>query len=221
MRTLIVIVITLISTSALAQYTVTWIGGTPGSEHNWNEPRNWSTGSVPDAYSDVVIEPIDTSLSAYPVLGHAIELMSIEIQTDAILFMKEGASITLEDYVPYSRDLVSYGGTLVYPDRTKEEQRLYDEIEELNIEIDYLEVECNALEGTIDSLSVTNTGMSDVSEVAISQNRKLIRYYESLLAQKEKKMLENANKIQANEEAIRDERIRAAAKADAILEDVD
>ena len=61
MKTLIIFLLTLSSSILVAQKSVTWVGGTPGSETSWDEPRNWSDHHVPNEFSNVFIPDVSTS----------------------------------------------------------------------------------------------------------------------------------------------------------------
>ncbi len=75
-----------LSTSALAQKVATWKGGTPGQPTEWNCPKNWKEGQVPNEFSQVVIPDVSTSTFSNPVLASgAVEVWSILIHSGASL----------------------------------------------------------------------------------------------------------------------------------------
>jgi len=57
------------SSAVLSQQSITWIGGTPGRTQDWNCAQNWSTGKVPDDFSDVTIPDVSTTTFAAPVIN--------------------------------------------------------------------------------------------------------------------------------------------------------
>lgn len=81
--TLLIILVTI---NGYAQRTITWKGGTPGMKNDWYCPQNWSTASVPDEFSDVIIPDVSTTTFAAPVIKTGdVEINSIEIHTNASL----------------------------------------------------------------------------------------------------------------------------------------
>jgi hypothetical protein len=113
MKTLIIALLTLTSTIAIAQNTVTWKGGTPGNETNWNESKNWSNNQVPDEFTNIIIKALNTGHFAQPVVSENVEVASIEIQAGAKLTVTESGQILIDGIDTYSEGIVSYGGLLV------------------------------------------------------------------------------------------------------------
>lgn len=67
----------------------TWVGGMPGQESAWNQPRNWSEGHVPNWSDELVIIPnVSTTTGVYPVIDNTVE----EIPA---LLVKGGAALTI------------------------------------------------------------------------------------------------------------------------------
>jgi hypothetical protein len=78
MKNLILITLFTIGTyCAYSQKTTTWRGGTPGHEKEWNCNKNWSSGKVPDTFSDVVIPDCSSIGNFYPVIKFPIEYNTI------------------------------------------------------------------------------------------------------------------------------------------------
>lgn len=93
-------IICCIANTLSAQRIVEWKGGMPGQETNWNCARNWSTGQVPDIFSDVIIPDVSTTTFAAPVIkSGSFEVNSIELLSNAQLTIGVGAelSVTLSD----------------------------------------------------------------------------------------------------------------------------
>lgn len=90
MRTLILtLTVALLSTLQLAaQKTNHWKGGFPGQENEWNQPRNWSLGFVPDWTCHVMIPDVSAACRPQPVLTSG----NVEVQSVIIL---PGASFTI------------------------------------------------------------------------------------------------------------------------------
>lgn len=67
----------------------TWIGGTPGSETDWNNPRNWSLNHVPDNGDLVVlIADVSTQSGFFPVIAQ-------DVPEIAFLNIEGGAKVTI------------------------------------------------------------------------------------------------------------------------------
>ncbi len=94
MKTLIIALLTLTSTIITAQSTVTWVGGTPGNETSWDEPKNWSNQLVPNKYSNVYIPAVSTSTFSNPAITNGIiELNSLQIESTAKLTIDKMAKL--------------------------------------------------------------------------------------------------------------------------------
>ncbi|MBP9120305.1 MAG: hypothetical protein KBF59_05525 [Ignavibacterium sp.] len=66
-----------ISIELNAQKLTEWRGGAPGRERDWNCSKNWSTGRVPDEFSDVIIPDCSGRGGFYPVVKDVVEVNSI------------------------------------------------------------------------------------------------------------------------------------------------
>ncbi len=79
-----------------AQKTNTWKGGTPGRATDWYCATNWSNGTVPNEFSNVVIPDVSTSTHAAPVLlkGEA-EINALLLQSGACLTIGQAAALTV------------------------------------------------------------------------------------------------------------------------------
>jgi hypothetical protein len=79
-----------------AQNAVTWKGGTPGQEGNWDCPKNWSSYRVPDEFSDVVIPDVSTTTLAAPkIMSGNYEVNSIQLLPNARLTIEHGAQLVV------------------------------------------------------------------------------------------------------------------------------
>ncbi len=65
-----------------------WVGGTAGSETNWNTANNWDDGLVPSAGSDVIIP---AGSEHYPVVAGNHSVSDMEIKDGAQLTVQPGA----------------------------------------------------------------------------------------------------------------------------------
>ncbi|MFK7776307.1 MAG: hypothetical protein AB8F94_29565 [Saprospiraceae bacterium] len=94
MRILIIIAITFSTTFLYAQKIVIWIGGTPGSETSWDQPKNWSNHNVPNEFSNVLIPDVSNSTFSNPVIQNGIiELKSLQIESSAKLTIDKMAKL--------------------------------------------------------------------------------------------------------------------------------
>ncbi len=94
MKTLIIFLLLLSSTLLLAQKSITWVGGTPGNETSWDEPKNWSSHHVPNEFSNVYIPDVSTSSYSNPIIkGGIIELNSLQIESTAKLTIQKMAKV--------------------------------------------------------------------------------------------------------------------------------
>ncbi len=66
-------VLGLLPETALAQKLNVWKGGQAGHQTDWNYPKNWSLGMVPDWTCAAVIEQNFQNGSRYPVITKAVE----------------------------------------------------------------------------------------------------------------------------------------------------
>ncbi len=113
MKTFILSLLVLALTSSFAQQSITRKGGTPGHETSWNEPRNWSNYQVPDEFSHVVIQVLNTGHFAQPVIDQEVEVASIEIQAGASLTVTVTGSVLIDGENQYTEGIVNLGGNLL------------------------------------------------------------------------------------------------------------
>ena len=69
--------------------TLTWTGTT---STNWATPTNWSTGNIPTASDDIII---NSTPSNQPSIGTAALANSVEVQTGATLTISAAGSLTI------------------------------------------------------------------------------------------------------------------------------
>jgi hypothetical protein len=82
------------STNLYTQRTITWKGGTPGMKTDWYCSQNWSTSTVPDEFSNVIIPDVSTSTFAMPVIPTgSVEINELYIQSNASLTVSGKASL--------------------------------------------------------------------------------------------------------------------------------
>ncbi len=89
-------VLLLLNTNVFAQKTTVWKGGAPGMENDWNCPKNWSTYSVPNAFSNVIIPDVSTTTLAAPIIKNGrMEVNSLFLETNAFLTVEESAQLVI------------------------------------------------------------------------------------------------------------------------------
>lgn len=113
MKTLIIAILTFSTSLIIAQNTVTWIGGTPGNETSWDEPRNWSDHKIPNENSIVVIKRLNSGHNAQPVIEEMVEVASIEVQANAQLTIEGNGALIIDGSFTYSEGISLYGGEVI------------------------------------------------------------------------------------------------------------
>lgn len=92
---------------AQGQRASQWVGGTPGQANNWQCPKNWLDGRLPDEFSNVFIPDVSTRSLAYPVLAEVVWINSLRMEGNAQLTIAKGGQLTIyEDaFVPHPYNL--------------------------------------------------------------------------------------------------------------------
>ncbi|MDQ3017152.1 MAG: hypothetical protein M3R25_10610 [Bacteroidota bacterium] len=103
MKSLILSMIIMLSTKLLpGQILSIWIGQTPGSERAWQQPNNWSTQTIPNEFSDVVIRTDETLTNNYPIYPSGLtEINSLHICPGAQLYIRSGDIVVLDNAKSY------------------------------------------------------------------------------------------------------------------------
>ena len=128
MKKLIISLLVLLTYSLHAQHITTWIGGCPGKETKWNEPRNWNTNAVPDEFSFVIIKQHNSGHASQPVIDSTVEVGSIELHNGSVLTITQTGYLYIVDESNTSNKVIIYGGQLInkgqinwkYPDKDLE-----------------------------------------------------------------------------------------------------
>lgn len=113
MKNLLIVLFTFCSSLLTAQITNTWVGGTPGKVNHWNEARNWSKNCVPDEFTIVIIEKLNTGHSAQPTIDKEVEIARIEIHNNAILIIEQNGVLRINNQNPSAQGIQTYGGQLI------------------------------------------------------------------------------------------------------------
>lgn len=112
MKHSIFLLMMLFSISSFAQTTAHWKGGTPGKKNCWHEAKNWSDNRVPDEFTYVVIEALNTGHHALPVISQEIEVGGIDIYGGASLTIKNTGSVTIDGSDFYTEGITNTGGKI-------------------------------------------------------------------------------------------------------------
>ncbi len=97
MKPLLIIILTLVSIQCFSQISSKWRGNTPGHEHDWYYPSNWSNNRIPDEFTDVIIQVDISSSYRYPVIHYGdLEINSLHIWPGACLTIKNGEVAVLD-----------------------------------------------------------------------------------------------------------------------------
>jgi hypothetical protein len=102
---------------AQPQNTNFWKGGTPGQADNWNCPKNWSKGSVPDLFQHVIITDVTTGSGIFPIISSTDnQVYSLVLESGAKLGIEKGASLIVHTALEgYGNFEVEAEGALIYP----------------------------------------------------------------------------------------------------------
>jgi hypothetical protein len=97
---ILAILFTMSTVCSFAQQRITWKGGTPGMENEWYCPQNWSSTSLPDEFSDVIIPDVSSSTFAPPCINEGqIEINSLRLLSNASVTIADNASLTVISYI--------------------------------------------------------------------------------------------------------------------------
>ncbi len=99
----------LTNTNSIAQNY--WLGGFPGQETEWNQPRNWSENRVPDLSQDAIIIPnVSTESGYFPVLKNEVpSIASLEIQSGASLSILKEGKLSIDGIQTFNYGLLLIG----------------------------------------------------------------------------------------------------------------
>jgi len=109
MKNLLIIIAVFATFSLNAQTEITWIGGTPGQETNWNQAKNWSTNQVPDEDTWVIIKATNSGHQALPVITSDIIIAGIEIQSNANLTIAQTGKLLIDGEMTYNYGILNVG----------------------------------------------------------------------------------------------------------------
>jgi hypothetical protein len=112
MKTLTLLIATLLTTTTFAQDETQWIGGTPGQETEWHQARNWSTNEVPDEDTHVVIDFLNSGHNSQPTISQDAVAASIEVRSLGKLTITDNAELIIDGMDTYTEGISLYGGQI-------------------------------------------------------------------------------------------------------------
>jgi len=113
MKNLMILLFTLSTSLLTAQTICTWTGGTPGKENAWNEARNWDTNRVPDEFTFVVIQKVNSGHNAQPEIKQEIEIAGLDILNNAKLTILKNGNLKINGLYTATNGIQLFGGELI------------------------------------------------------------------------------------------------------------
>ena len=95
-----------------SQNTIHWLGGTPGHESEWNEPRNWDANRVPIESDKVIISNRNNGHFKQPVISGEVQIAWLEILSGGNLTISNSGILTIDGSNTYSEGISIYGGAI-------------------------------------------------------------------------------------------------------------
>ncbi|MEM6965966.1 MAG: hypothetical protein AAF573_14460 [Bacteroidota bacterium] len=104
----------LVANTTVAQNS--WLGGTPGAETEWNNPKNWSENRVPDWRDDVVIIGNVSSQSGHfpKVTEKTPEISHLRLDGGATLTIEKEGSLIVNGANTHNYGIVNVGTLVNY-----------------------------------------------------------------------------------------------------------
>lgn len=104
----------LVANTAFAQNS--WIGGTPGAETEWNNPKNWSENRVPDWRDDIVIiQNVSSQSGHFPkVTKIAPEINHLKLEGGATLTVEKKGKLVVNGANTYNYGILNVGTLINY-----------------------------------------------------------------------------------------------------------
>ena len=91
-----------------------WVGGTPGCETDWDNPRNWSTNRVPDwTYDAVIIPDVTTRSNHFPVITNSVYVIAhLQVESHAVLSVEGEGHLLIEGDATFNYGIIN-GGKII------------------------------------------------------------------------------------------------------------
>ena len=107
---------TFIGTGTVTMAQNAWVGGTPGAETAWNNPRNWSQNHVPNWSDETVVVPnVDASTGYYPVVDNEVPgIPFLKIDGGAKVTIKRNGVLMVNGESTYNHGIQAIGSVYNY-----------------------------------------------------------------------------------------------------------
>ena len=88
-----------------------WKGGTPGSETDWNQPKNWSQNHIPDWTDDAVVIPnVMYQSGVFPVISSKVpDIAYLSIEGGAHLTIESTGALIIDGKENYNHGVLNIG----------------------------------------------------------------------------------------------------------------
>ena len=106
-------------TQLFSQKTATWKGGAPGMEQEWNCPKNWSGGTIPNEFSNVIIPDVRATTQAAPVIQSGlVEVNALFLESSARLTIGPSAELIIHETAEgLDHNTLNLKGKLLLPEK--------------------------------------------------------------------------------------------------------
>ncbi|MFQ5446084.1 MAG: hypothetical protein ACE5FF_04055 [Saprospiraceae bacterium] len=96
-----------------------WRGGTPGDEHNWNNPFNWYNRTTPGWYDQVIISPVHSKLTFHPVVDEFItDINQLIVEAGGVLHILPSGKMCIDGLGKKGVGIINEGEILIHGELT-------------------------------------------------------------------------------------------------------
>lgn len=105
----------LVSTNTIFSQN-SWIGGTPGAEQEWNNPKNWSENHVPDWSDDIVIiQDVSSQSGFFPIIKKSVHPIGhLRLEGGARLVIEKNGKLEVNGANTYNYGIINIGKIVNY-----------------------------------------------------------------------------------------------------------
>ncbi len=99
---------------AIAQNS--WIGGTPGAENEWSNPKNWSENRVPDWRDEsVIISDVSSQSGFFPIISKEVEeIPHLRLEGSTTLTISKNGRLVINGADTYNFGILNIGRVINY-----------------------------------------------------------------------------------------------------------